>query len=262
VTDQIRTHLRAQGLAVIEIGRNLLIVKEHLQHGQFIAWLAAEFRLSERTAQRYMRVAEVFGSKSDTVSYLPMTILHQLAAPSTPAKVREKVIARAKAGKPLTEDRIATLLREARPEKQREPSRTEAAIGDESALREPASSRLQASEHAATADAEAEEHTTEADELREATAKEDQSDGVLQLYIDPKDKEMIRSLPEGRKAKIIVERSADGEGWDGVFATKVRMVEPQSSERRKPSPEAASVKRQNASSRMASGRKSRSLRQR
>ena len=78
--------------------------------------------------------------------------------------------------------------------------------------------------------------------MREATAKEDQSDdGFLRLYIDPKDREMILSLPADRKARIIVERYADEKGWEGVFATKVKIVEPkeepQPSERRKPRPD-------------------------
>ena len=92
---KIRSGLRAQGLAVIEVGRELLVVKALLQHGQFTAWLEAEFGLSERTAQRYMRVAEVFGAKADSVSDLPTTTLHQLAAhprhrwtPSSPARNR------------------------------------------------------------------------------------------------------------------------------------------------------------------------------
>src|SRR4051812_1213845 len=46
---------------IIEVGRELLAVKEALPHGQFGRWLRAEFGWSERMAQNFMGVAERFG---------------------------------------------------------------------------------------------------------------------------------------------------------------------------------------------------------
>ena len=45
---------------VFEIGNHLREVKELLEHGQWEDWLSAEFDWAQRTAQNFMRVAEVF----------------------------------------------------------------------------------------------------------------------------------------------------------------------------------------------------------
>jgi hypothetical protein len=60
-----------------------------------------------------MRAAEVFGEKSDSASHVPLTIVHLLAAPSTPIAVREDVLARAAAGDRFEPSAISALVREA-----------------------------------------------------------------------------------------------------------------------------------------------------
>jgi hypothetical protein len=88
--------------ALFDIGRELKSVKGALPHGRFGSWLQHEFGWTERTAQRYMQAAEVFGDKADTVSVLGATAIHALAAPSTPETVRAAVVARLEAGEHLT----------------------------------------------------------------------------------------------------------------------------------------------------------------
>jgi hypothetical protein len=87
--------IRAEGAkareSIFEIGKQLLIAKQLLPHGQFGEWLKTEFDMSERTAQNMMRVAEVFGAKSANVAVFSDSVLYMLAAPSTPPEVREKV---------------------------------------------------------------------------------------------------------------------------------------------------------------------------
>lgn len=90
--NEIRRQVSAARHSIITVGTRLIEVKEILPHGLWSAWLKAEFEWSERTAQRYMRVATVFGSKPDTVSDLPPGVLQVLAAPSTPPDVREEVL--------------------------------------------------------------------------------------------------------------------------------------------------------------------------
>jgi hypothetical protein len=102
----IRASFRRQLDDVIAAGRQLQLVKDALEHGQFLAWLAAEFSFSERTAQRYMRSAEVYGHLSDTMSDLPIGTLYDLQAPSVPASCRDKIISRRQAGEPLGEREI------------------------------------------------------------------------------------------------------------------------------------------------------------
>src|SRR2546426_940819 len=59
----------------IQIGRNLLAVKQRLPHGQFLPWLAAEFGMSRMTAHRFMQIAEKFGDKCNTALHLPIRVL-------------------------------------------------------------------------------------------------------------------------------------------------------------------------------------------
>jgi hypothetical protein len=44
---------------IIEIGRDLLAVKEHLGHGQFVLWVETGVGILRRSAQNYMRTDRV-----------------------------------------------------------------------------------------------------------------------------------------------------------------------------------------------------------
>ena len=79
---------------ILAIGRDLLMVKERLGHGQFLAWLKIEFATSERSAQNYMRAAEEFGGKSATVADLPPTVVYKLAAKAIPPEMRQDILSR------------------------------------------------------------------------------------------------------------------------------------------------------------------------
>jgi hypothetical protein len=89
-------------------------VKQQLPHGQFGAWLQAEFGMTERTARNYMNAAVEFGAKSEIISDLPATTLYALSAPSTPAPVKEVVIARLESGERLNGQEVQDLIRDAR----------------------------------------------------------------------------------------------------------------------------------------------------
>jgi hypothetical protein len=67
---------------IIEIGRNLLAAKQHIEHGQFIDWVESEIGIADRTAQSYMAIARLAERKSATVALLPPTTAHRLAAKS------------------------------------------------------------------------------------------------------------------------------------------------------------------------------------
>ncbi|WP_233384651.1 DUF3102 domain-containing protein [Methylobacterium sp. C25] len=98
--ERIRTAYRGETRRVLAIGRDLKAAKTHLRHGQFGRWLREEFGWSERTAQRYMQAARVFGDEPDTVSDLAPGAVYALSAESTPAAVRTAVLARVEAGAP------------------------------------------------------------------------------------------------------------------------------------------------------------------
>ena len=95
----IRERLRTSSRDAIEIGNDLLKAKKTLGHGRFLPWIKDNFGMSERTAERYVALAMRLGSNSDTLSDLPLTILHKLAAPSTPDAVIE-IAARLKSEEP------------------------------------------------------------------------------------------------------------------------------------------------------------------
>jgi phenylpyruvate tautomerase PptA (4-oxalocrotonate tautomerase family) len=96
--ERIRTAYRDETRRIFAIGQDLKEAKGHLRHGHFGRWLRAEFGWSERTAQRYMQAARVFGGKTDTVADLAPGAIYALSADSTPAAVRASVLARVKAG--------------------------------------------------------------------------------------------------------------------------------------------------------------------
>ena len=114
VADKIRAQKRQAIAAIITIGKDLESLKQRLGYGLFGEWLRREFGWHERTAQRFMQAAAVFGTKSDTVSDLSPTTLYLLSAKSTPEAVREKVIAQLEAGGPVDHELVRVEVREAR----------------------------------------------------------------------------------------------------------------------------------------------------
>ncbi|WP_167315907.1 DUF3102 domain-containing protein [Brucella microti] len=87
----IKAHMKSAAESIIAVGLALKRQKERLPHGMFLPWIEAEFRMTDRTALNFIRVAEHYNGKSETISDLNATALYELAAPSTPQSVREQV---------------------------------------------------------------------------------------------------------------------------------------------------------------------------
>ncbi|WP_164021118.1 DUF3102 domain-containing protein [Rhizobium ruizarguesonis] len=85
IRDRLRTH-------TLETGRELLIIKQKLGHGNFGKWLDFHFGWKERTAQNYMNSATAFGSAPRVIEVLPPSTVYKLAAKSTPEELRQSVI--------------------------------------------------------------------------------------------------------------------------------------------------------------------------
>ena len=83
-TIETKILVRQTAHGIIEIGKNLIEVKQAIGHGNWLPWLDAEFGFSERSAQNFMNVADKF--KSATVSDLDFApkALYLLAQNSTP----------------------------------------------------------------------------------------------------------------------------------------------------------------------------------
>jgi hypothetical protein len=88
---------------VVEIGRILTEAKVVCGYGNFLPWLDHEFGWTDRTARNFMRVYELSKTSVNFSDLdLPVSAVYLLAAPSTPDKVRQAVIAEAEAGKAVT----------------------------------------------------------------------------------------------------------------------------------------------------------------
>jgi Protein of unknown function (DUF3102) len=115
---------------IIEVGNDLLAIREALPHGQFGPWLAAEFGWTERTARNFMAVAERFGPRTEMISDLTIqpTAAYLLVAPSAPDEAREAAIKRAEAGEQITTAVAKKILSETR--KKSRPTKKKALSAD------------------------------------------------------------------------------------------------------------------------------------
>lgn len=101
---------RGRHLAVIvEIGGALWRAKELLGHGNFLPWLKAEFRWSERTARNYMSLAAHFQGKTANFADLDLSAARELI--DAPAEVRDPIMRRAEAGETISREEVKAAVR-------------------------------------------------------------------------------------------------------------------------------------------------------
>ena len=94
---------------ILDIGEALIQVKKRLKYGQFGLWLASEFDMDAKTAQRYMNVASRFElNRQDnnlmselSLNFVP-TALFALAESSVPKSAREEAIKKAQEGEKIS----------------------------------------------------------------------------------------------------------------------------------------------------------------
>jgi len=103
---EISKHKVKVGAGIIAIGNELLKVKAKLQHGLWQGWLEVECDIHIRTAQRFMQAATALGDKSDTVSFLPLSTIYHLAAPSIPEEARSSIIEKIETGELRAVDQV------------------------------------------------------------------------------------------------------------------------------------------------------------
>ena len=84
---------------IIEIGNELIAAKEEVGHGNWSAWLETEFDWSDRTARRFMAVAERFGKMDNVVRFQPSVLQAMLALPE--GDEQEFIAAQANQGTPV-----------------------------------------------------------------------------------------------------------------------------------------------------------------
>jgi len=89
-SNDIYERLTQIGCDVMMTGFALLGAKSSMSAAQFKQWVRTECNLSYATAVRYMRIAHRLGGKERLFSQ-PITVLNELAAPSTPDALIEAV---------------------------------------------------------------------------------------------------------------------------------------------------------------------------
>ena len=57
ITEEILSLKQTAGSAILEIGQRLIEAKQMLPHGEWLHWLEERVEFSERSANRFMRLA-------------------------------------------------------------------------------------------------------------------------------------------------------------------------------------------------------------
>ena len=98
---EIKSLMKRTTRNIIEIGENLVQVKQRVGHGRFGEWLKSEFDLSSDTAERYINVAKRLGDIPHGAEF-EAKALYLLAAPSTPEEARQEALSLAEAGETIS----------------------------------------------------------------------------------------------------------------------------------------------------------------
>ncbi|TBR56944.1 hypothetical protein B4U84_26265 [Westiellopsis prolifica IICB1] len=110
-TSELKSLMRRNAQDIIDIGQKLTEVKQQLGHGNFRAWLKAEFDWSVRTAARFMQVAIQFKCANLAHLNIAVSALYLLAQPSTPEKARQQALEVAKEGENITHTKAKAIIR-------------------------------------------------------------------------------------------------------------------------------------------------------
>lgn len=82
ITDEILDAKRAGGEAILTIGRCLIEAKGMLSHGEWLPWLNEQVELSERTAQKFMKLAREWSNPNTLADLGASKALMLLALPA------------------------------------------------------------------------------------------------------------------------------------------------------------------------------------
>lgn len=97
--DKIRRLQADVQRSMVSIGFELIAAKAEIGHGNWTAWLKAEFEWTDRTARYFMAVAERFGNRNTYSDLKPSTLKAMLALPV--GSEDEFIAANEAAGKPV-----------------------------------------------------------------------------------------------------------------------------------------------------------------
>lgn len=110
-TRELKEKLQRTAQDIWEIGQMLADVRARLKHGQFDAWLKAEFGWSRRTAYNFINVYETFNERAKFAQFnIATSALYLLASPSTPQEIKQQFIEAAATGQKVTHKDIRQAL--------------------------------------------------------------------------------------------------------------------------------------------------------
>lgn len=93
-TKMVAEEVGRQSRSILRVGKLLLDIKPSLGHGVFKRYVESELPFTLRTAENYMRAAELLAcSKSEIVSLLSPIAMYALAARPVPEDTRARVLA-------------------------------------------------------------------------------------------------------------------------------------------------------------------------
>ena len=98
---------------IVEIGRRLIDAKKLVGHGGWLTWLEREFRWSEDTAERYMRLADDKFRNLRNAD-IPISALYLLAKPGTPPEAIKQIAARSESGEKVRLVTVQKVIAEAK----------------------------------------------------------------------------------------------------------------------------------------------------
>ena len=90
VTAEILDAKRRGGQAILDVGRGLIEAKGMLSHGEWLPWLEERVEFSERTAQRFIRLAQEW---TNPIALSDLGATKALAMLALPAEEREEFAA-------------------------------------------------------------------------------------------------------------------------------------------------------------------------
>ena len=110
--EEIKTYLGKTAQNMIEVGKRLTQAKSLVQHGEWRNWLENNFTLDERTAQRFMQIAERFSLKIvDVDAFKPSQLTEMLVLPDA-EETKKFIEQKATEGTPVPDMSIKTLRKE------------------------------------------------------------------------------------------------------------------------------------------------------
>jgi hypothetical protein len=99
--EQINKLLRASAVAIVDVGKRLIAVRERMGSKMFRAWIECEFSWQQPTAANYMQAARAFGDLDCLDKFQP-SALTQLARANIPESTVNEMIDQARSGKVVT----------------------------------------------------------------------------------------------------------------------------------------------------------------